>query len=113
MNVFDWLKKLKARKKTPKFFGRIIVVERISEIPDEIGNDIYLVRRAGRDIWAVFMCPCKNNHRLTVNLSSNRRPYWRANAKKGNFSLTPSIWLKEDCYSHFWIDDHRVFWVDR
>ena len=111
MNIFDWFKKKKPLKNVPRYFGQVVVVERISEVPNEIGNSVFLVRRERRDIWAVFMCPCGTNHRLTVNLSRNRRPFWRAKVKRGSFSLFPSIWLHEDCYSHFWVKDHRIFWA--
>jgi len=110
--LFEWFKRYKSRRATPKYFGKIFFVEAISEIPDEIGRNVYIVRRGSRDIWAVFMCPCENQHRLTVNLSSNRHPYWRAKSKAKHFSLYPSVWLKEDCYSHFWIDDHRIYWAN-
>src|SRR6266568_4608338 len=110
VNLFDWLRKRKAKQGTPKYFGKILFVDRVSEIPEAIGVDVYIVRRAERNIWAVFMCPCGTGHRLTVNLSTNRHPYWRAKTKQQEFSLSPSIWLKEDCYGHFWIEDHRVLW---
>jgi len=111
MGIFEWLRK-KKRQSIPKYFNDIVIVNQISDIPDQIGNNVYVVRRGKRNIWAVFMCPCGKEHRLTVNLSENRRPYWRAHIKRKNFTLNPSIWLKEDCYSHFWVEDHRILWVD-
>ena len=113
MNSFHWLRKRKELKAVPKHFGTIFVVERVSQVPDEINIDVYIVRRGRRNIWAVFTCPCGTHHRLTVNLSKNRIPFWRAITRRGSFSLSPSISLKEDCYSHFWIENHRIVWVNR
>jgi Family of unknown function (DUF6527) len=111
VNILNWFKKRRVVRHAPKYFGTIVFVEGISEVPDDIGKDVYIVRRARRNIWVVFMCPCDKSHRLTVNLSASRKPYWRAKTKQGNFSLSPSIWLDDDCYSHFWVDNHRVVWV--
>src|SRR4051812_37937090 len=113
MNIFGWFKKRKVLRTAPKYFGHVLFVERISEIPNEIGRDVYIVRRGTRDIWAVFMCPCEQRHRLTINLSTSRRPYWKAKSNPEHFSLFPSVWLKEDCFSHFWIEDHRIFWATK
>jgi len=111
MKLFAWLKKQSALRKVPKYFGQVRFVERVSDVPDEISKDVYIVRRGSKYIWVVFMCPCEKNHRLTVNLSPARKPFWRAKISHGDFSLSPSIWLAEDCHSHYWIDNHRIYWV--
>ena len=110
MKLADLLKRL-WRKRPDKYFDQIQLVKRVSEVPDEIGRDFYIVRRNGRDIWAVFQCPCERGHRLNINLSSQSRPYWKCKAKRGEITLSPSISLKYECQSHFWISHSRIYWV--
>lgn len=83
-------------------------VERVSEIPDDIGRDVYLVERGGRQFWLVVSCLCEEQHRLTVNLSENKWPRWRGTIRNGRLSVFPSIWLKDECKSHFWIRDGEI-----
>src|SRR6266852_160635 len=94
-----------------RYLRNICVVEAMSEVPAEIGHNAYIVRRGDRDIWAVFECPCERGHRLTLNLSRWKTPYWKCRITKAGLSIWPSVWLDYECRSHFWIANNRVYWA--
>ncbi len=101
----------KSQKKEPQYFGRVHTVATMSAVPSEIGRDMYIVEKGRRRVWAIFNCPCERGHRLVVNLSPSRRPYWSVSVRRGLASFWPSLWLKQDCKSHFWIRNSRIYWA--
>ena len=113
--MIGWMVRFLARK-APQFFRRsrykgVKVVERMSDVPSKLGGSIFLVERAGNKQWAVLECPCRTGHRLTITLREGDDPHWVANQRDKNISLHPSLWLTEECSSHFWIRDNKVTWV--
>ena|SRR6266700_5496039 len=103
-----WFKKY---GKPSKHFANVHILERVSDVPAEVGRDFFIVRRDGRDLWAVFECPCEQKHRLQVNLSRQKRPCWRCAIRGGEVDVAPSIWLNYGCRSHFWIYESRIYWA--
>src|SRR2546427_8633681 len=100
-----WIKSVVARAaprlaRRRKYTG-LLVVERVSEIPNDTGEKIFIVARNDKLLWAVFDCPCRTGHRFTVNLNINEEPRWTLEPD-GNFAtLTPSLWYGGRCRSHF------------
>jgi hypothetical protein len=92
-------------------FKRLKTVARISEIPDSIVGEAYIVERNEKHHWLVFDCPCGNGHRLTVNLSKEREPFWTIRIEENLLSVTPSVWLGDECHSHFWIKSSDIFYA--
>ena len=82
------------------------------EVPLEIPErGIVLVGSADDPRWAVFDCPCKNGHRLMLNLDTSRSPAWRIQPTR-RVSMSPSI----DSYTeigrcHFFVRRGKVQWV--
>lgn len=108
--IRSWL-----RKQSPaKTYRAVVMVESMTDVPDELGEDIFVVVRGGSVRWALMMCPCGCGDRLTVNLMRTVRPYWRLLMKDGKASLSPSIWVTKDkCGSHFWLMNNGVFWCPK
>lgn len=98
-------------QKEPRYYSGVHTVPFMSVIPSEIGRDLYIVARGRRKGWAVFNCPCEGGHRLVVNLSPNRTPCWSISVRKGVASIWPSLWLRQDCKSHFWVRKSRIYWA--
>jgi hypothetical protein len=103
-------------RKAPQIFRRsrysgVKVVERVSDVPASTGPSIFVVERAGHHQWAVFDCPCRTGHRLTVSLRKDDHPHWTAEWRGKKVSFHPSLWLSGACRSHFWIRDNKVMWV--
>jgi hypothetical protein len=104
----QWWGKLQ-RKYT---FGRVVLIESMTDLPAELNSNIYIVRRGGYDRRAVFNCPCKCGRRIDLSLVSGRGPHWSLHIKKGKATINPSVRLQnERCRSHFFVRDSKVHWV--
>lgn len=94
---------------TRTHFKRIIFVGRMSDIPEVVDDrTAYIVEKMGRQVWLVFNCPCSNPHRLTVNLSKERTPFWQVTFHDNKISVYPSVWLGDGCGNHFWIRNNNI-----
>lgn len=76
-------------------------------------RDLVLVRDDGED-WSVGMrCPCGCSEVIELALMSDVRPHWRLEVdRSGRPSLSPSVWRRTGCRSHFWVRYGRVAWCD-
>jgi hypothetical protein len=92
-------------------FADVRVVERVSDVPDETGNLIYLVERGGNLRWAILDCPCRQGHLLSVDLNPTHDPHWTVRREDLAVSLYPSLWYRDQCRSHFLITRNMVKWV--
>jgi hypothetical protein len=86
-------------------------VERVSEVPQDTGSEIFIVQRNGNPLWAILDCPCRTGHRLSVNLRPSEKPYWTVREEGHLVTINPSLWYKDKCRSHFWITQNQVRWV--
>lgn len=90
---------------------RLRIIEGDS-LPSQLPRrDLVLARDDGED-WCVGMrCPCGCGHVIELLVIAEARPRWDVLLDaKGRPTLTPSIWLKKACHSHFWIREGRVHW---
>lgn len=109
MKLPKWFTRLIDRFLTGKrYFRGVNFVDKMSDLPDELGKDAFVVRKGGRDVWLVFRCPCDVNHRLTINLSRARHPSWSVQVKEGALTVYPSVWVTDTCRSHFWIRNSEI-----
>lgn len=75
-------------------------------------RNLVLLRDAGDD-WSVGMrCPCGCGQAIELALIPEAKPRWKLHAEPGTPpTLTPSVWLREGCRSHFFVRRGRVEWV--
>ncbi len=111
MKIFNWIYNWFRQYLTKPHFKEVTFVSRVSEIPDDIKRTAYIVERGRRKLWLVFDCPCNSGHRLTVNLSEERKPFWSVKIRKHKLSVSPSIWLHNECQSHFWIENSGIVYT--
>ena len=72
---------------------------------------LYVVQEDGFLEQAAMLCPCGCGRVLHMNLLPDERPCWRLTRHKdGTATLSPSVWSKRDCRSHFWFRQGRVHW---
>lgn len=84
----------------------------MTEVPENLGADLYVVRRQGLDRRAVFACPCRCGRRIDLSLMKGDWPHWSLDNSKGKVTLRPSVWLRADsCSSHFFVRENRIVWV--
>jgi hypothetical protein len=79
-----------------------------SEMPSK---DLVLVKYGGED-WSVgFLCPCGCGESIELALLKEVRPRWDLVINsRGLPTLSPSVWKKTGCRSHFWLRDGVVHW---
>lgn len=79
-----------------------------AEIQD---GDFYCVVTQSERRWVMFRCPCGCNEIITLSLQKVHYPNWQLRERhERRPTLYPSVWRDVGCYSHFWIEDGRVFW---
>lgn len=62
--------------------------------------------------WVLLKCPCGCGDVLTLSLMKSFKPRWRLRLDKKNLvTLSPSVWKRDGCESHFYIRKSRVKWV--
>jgi hypothetical protein len=60
----------------------------------------------------VFRCPCGCHTDIFLNLLKDAKPIWRFHiSKKNKITITPSIWRKVGCKSHFFIRKGKIEWA--
>ncbi len=76
-------------------------------------RDLVVVRYAEED-WSVgFLCPCGCGESIELALLKEVSPRWDLTIdRKGLPTLSPSIWKKAGCKSHFWIKSGVVHWCE-
>jgi len=100
------------RRLTRPGINRVLFYVTQAELPDELPCDaLAVVGSKKHPKWAILDCPCGHGHRLTVNLSKARRPYWRLTIGESGPSLYPSVDVVTSRRCHFWLRDGRVHWV--
>jgi len=90
---------------------RIRVVDGDS-LPAKLPRRDLVLARDGGDDWCVGMrCPCRCGRVIELLVIAEAVPRWDLSIdKRGAPSLSPSVWLKTGCRSHFWIRQGRVYW---
>lgn len=122
MSFWKWLKELwqrqpaKKQQAPPLPSPRIFNSCEIVKSPPSNGAIPYgkfFVVKPGQELkWALFKCPCKCGHVITLSLASGRTPQWTVRSDDGYPTLYPSVRQLNGCLSHFWIKRGRVQWCD-
>ncbi|MDW7663049.1 MAG: DUF6527 family protein [Bacillota bacterium] len=84
----------------------------ISELPDSIKEGKIYILGEGESLWeAVLLCPCGCTEILHMSLHKEGRPKWIVKGVgKKYITLTPSIWRKNGCRSHFFFKNGCIEW---
>ena len=74
---------------------------------------LVLAREDDED-WCVGMrCPCGCGRKIELLVIKEAKPRWDLKVDAvGRPTLTPSVWLRDGCKSHFWIRGGEVQWCD-
>lgn len=93
----------------PRFIGRYSQSHpKVSELSR---TDLVIVRTGNLTKWACFRCPCGCGDKIALSLAMDRKPSWKV-ALDGlrRPTITPSVWQRDGCHSHFWIKKGAVEW---
>jgi len=91
---------------------RLVMVELVEDLPDQARSDVLYIAGEGGNVWAAAMiCPCGCRDLIQLNLLQSVRPRWKAHEhENGGASLTPSVWQKKGCNSHFILRAGDIIW---
>ncbi len=105
-----WLLKL-AESVLP---ARSMMVIEGEELPVKLPRrDLLLLRDGGED-WSVAMrCPCGCGQKVELALIPEAKPRWKLRLEPDKSpTLSPSVWLREGCCSHFFVRRGKVEWAE-
>jgi hypothetical protein len=85
----------------------------VNDFPKDVKPSIvYIVTDGAVPDTLIFKCPCGCDTDIYLNLLKDTRPNWSFYvSKKGKISISPSVWRKVGCRSHFFIRRGRIDWV--
>lgn len=83
------------------------------DFPENIERqNIYIVGTKKYPWQAAFKCPCGCMATIQLSLLPEDRPCWKYKLdNKKLITLSPSIWRKVGCKSHFFIRKGKVAWA--
>jgi len=97
-------------------FAPIYRISRVEEKPERMNNrTVYVIGEDDTSWAAVFLCPCGCRAEVWLNLLEHEnRPTWTVQEVKGEkVHITPSVWSKTGCKSHFFIKQGRLIWAGK
>lgn len=103
--LWSWVKGLFRRGPTP------LATIRVEEPPEVLRpRTVYLLGEEGH-IWSVAMlCPCGCGEQIHLSAVGGR-PRWSVEVEgDGSVTLSPSVWRKAGCRSHFFLRRGVVQW---
>lgn len=81
------------------------------EVPESVAPHTLVAVGEGAHLWyAVFTCPCGCGELVQLSLLPDERPRWRLIVDGEVPTLSPSIWRRRGCRSHFFLQDGTVVW---
>lgn len=92
--------------------ARTLKVLQDDALPERLPRrGLVLLRDAGED-WCVGMrCPCGCGQRIELPLIPEAKPHWKLRLEPDcSPTLTPSVWLRDGCRSHFFVRRGKVEW---
>jgi len=106
----QWLRRVWSKLESPR---ELIIIEGDS-LPSTLPSRNLVLAREDREDWTVgFYCPCGCGRRIELLLVKEARPRWKLTQdKKGRPTLSPSVWLRGGCRSHFFVRAGRIVWCE-
>lgn len=84
----------------------------IPEKPEE--HIIYISKEEGKLTYLLMRCPCGCGDQIELSLIENLSPCWQVVFHwNGTLSITPSIWRRKKCKSHFFYQKGQIKWCDQ
>ena len=84
----------------------------VEELPEELEATAVYIAGEGQHLWfASMLCPCGCGETLYMNLQKDSRPRWSVSHHSDkSVSLSPSVWRKVGCRSHFYLHKGQIIW---
>ena len=109
----SWLRELGNWLRDVFHTNRPLAVACVEDVPDVVKSGVVYLIGDGPAPWAAsFLCPCGCGETISLSLIPTDRPSWRAQVlRNGLITLSPSVWRRQGCRSHFFIRSGRVVWA--
>ncbi len=106
--IAKWINKQYHFYSSPKF-----KFELVKDLPELIPEkQVLVVAEGNQPDTLAFKCPCGCNSNILLNLLQDAKPRWKYRiTKRRNISISPSVWRKVGCKSHFFIREGRINWA--
>lgn len=84
----------------------------VEELPDVLQEKTIYIAGENEYLWfAALVCPCGCKEVLHMSLLNDADPRWSLSKHSdGTVSLSPSVWRKIGCKSHFFLIHSRIQW---
>ncbi len=88
-------------------------IEYVEDLPNLISNNsIFIVQDGNEPDLLVFKCPCGCDANIMLNLLKDASPRWNYEIFEEKYiNISPSIWKKSGCKSHFFVVRSNIKWV--
>ena len=105
IRLWSWAKSLFVRRPSP------LRTVRVEEPPEALRPRTVYLLGEGEHVWSVVMlCPCGCGEEIQLSTVGGR-PRWSVQLETdGALTLTPSVWRKVGCKSHFFLRKGVVQW---
>lgn len=103
--ILSLLENMLPRRRVKIFEGEILPMK----LP---WRNLVLLQDAGEN-WSVGMrCPCGCGQNIELALIPEAKLRWKLRIESDKTpTLTPSVWLRDGCRSHFFVRRGRIDWV--
>ena len=83
-------------------------------LPSILPRRDLIVTREDQEDWSIGMyCPCGCGETIELLVVPEAQSSWSFSIDyRGRPSLSPSVWRRTGCRSHFWLREGRVIWCD-
>ena len=105
----SWLRRLRLPWRRWRVVGQ---VDAADELPESLApKDAVLIGTLEQPRWIAFDCPCRDRHRVMLNLDRSRRPTWRL-VRADRLTIAPSVdELRQGVRCHYFVKAGRIEWV--
>lgn len=87
----------------------LIICSELPETTEE--NTIYISSEDKKFCYLLMKCPCGCGANIDLSLIQGLKPKWEIQFHlNGTISISPSIWRKYKCKSHFFYKRGKVIW---
>ena len=105
--LLKWLLRPRGKKKIYRY-------EIVEELPGKIKQGIVYIFNNNEYHWQIAMlCPCRCKTVLYLNLVDDIHPYWKYRVDRHDrISISPSLYRKTGCRSHFFLRNGKIEWCN-
>lgn len=89
--------------------SKLVICKEFPQIADE--NTLYITSEENELCYVLLKCPCGCGVNIDLSLIKGLKPRWTVEPHiNGTVSITPSIWRKVGCRSHFFYKRGKIVW---